>query len=114
MRYFRKYDRSQHQFRKELAYALIYNESVVREEGDGDEEPMNLRSANVHRKVTMPQFSDWTDGGWKKKYKVRHQQKFCSVKGCKKKTRVMCSCSMGFYRCTGCFENHIREPDIVS
>ena len=73
-------------------------------------EDRELRSSGVHERVVMPPFCDWTDGGWKKKYKIRYQQKHCKTKGCRKKTRTFCKCSMGVYRCTECYWKHIQDP----
>ena len=113
LRYFRNYKEEQIDFRKKLAQACLHN-TIDDElcgvcEKPSPEGDRLLRSETQHGKVTMPEYCDWTDGRWKKKYKTRWQQRFCKTKGCKNRTRIFCKCSMGVFRCTDCFQKHLIE-----
>ena len=109
---FRKYKKMQMQFRRELAYAFLHNDRDEELGQNPSESVRQLRSSNVHVKVTMMPHCIWTDGQWKKKFKNRYQQRVCSTKGCKHKTRTYCKCSMGRPRCNECFMKHVIDPDI--
>jgi len=60
----------------------------------------------THNKVTAePHAKKFVPGkGWDLSCKQPHQQHKCSMKGCKKKVRIYCSCSIGYWLC----EAHLR------
>ena len=76
-------------FRRELANALLFNCHDEERQEDSQESHLELRSSHVHAKVTWPAYCVWADGEWKKKYKLKHQQRYCKTNGCKHKPMLL-------------------------
>ena len=109
LRFFRDYNKEQMVFRRELARALISN--IVDEENKvtTPESDRDQCFSDLHQKVDWEPYSIWTNRGWEKKFKFKYQQKTCSTKGCKKKTRIYCRCFLGVPRCADCFIRHCSD-----
>ena len=106
--------KSLNEFRLGLAWALIENEYLKREEGgEEEEEQRNIRRRVVeHRLETAPKRSVKYDGkNWIKKGKLDYPQFTCRMAGCKKAVRTYCVCNVGEWLCKDCFVNHIVEQN---
>ena len=117
LKHFANYDKTQMEFRRELAHKLIYND--VEKEMEDSEEEINYstrsRAAQVeHEMVRFKKNSVWEDGRWVTFSKRKYQQRTCKTKGCNKRTRLYCKCSLGRPRCTECLHLHLSDPATYS
>ena len=95
-----------HQFRKQLAFALIDNKFVVRDE----EEKKVTRSTDGKKHVirTAPKHArKFEHGKWEFGTKTPYQQYACRGENCKSRTRTYCSCSPKKWMCKECFLSHV-------
>ena len=96
-----------HQFRKRLAFALIFNRWIVSEEVD---EKMTRSRTSKHEIRTAPVHAKkYFLGKWDQSAKNRYQSYVCRKVGCKAQVRTYCSCSPGNWLCKCCFSEHICQ-----
>ena len=95
-----------HQFRKRLAFALIENKWIVKE--DEEVKRRSKRKGHQHEHRTCPVHARaFVCGKWDCTAKSKYQQHICKTSGCKSPTRLFCSCNPGFWMCKHCFPKHI-------
>ena len=97
-----------HQFRKQLAFALINNKYIKRDE---EEKRVSTRSSKKsHEFRTCPNHArKFEHGKWDLSAKAKYQQHVCKSANCHKQTRTYCSCCPGQWMCKACFHNHLEE-----
>ena len=100
-----------HKFRKELALALIYNEEVIEELGEGESQAKKKKKrifeAREHVLMTAPvRACEYAHGTWKKHPRLDYPNLTCKSTNCKNRVRTYCSCHPGHWLCTGCWGNH--------
>ena len=100
-----------HKFRKELALALIYNEEILKQLGEGESEAKRKKrrvfDPREHLLMTAPvRACEYAHGTWKKHPKLDYPNLTCKTSNCKNRVRTYCSCHPGFWLCTGCWGNH--------
>ena len=109
MKYFGKYDGTQMQFRRKLAYQLIHNPYDI----DGKQKKTHsrqiLRSTSHHELISAPPFCKFSGNKWAKRYKMKYQQHACNTIKCKNRVRTVCACSKDIWRCSECFSKHCVE-----
>ena len=80
LRYFKKYDKLQMDYRKEVAHGLIHNLYETKAENEVSSEGVCSRASSKpakHEKVLVCKpFSVWQDGRWEKVFKPRYQQRY--------------------------------------
>ena len=104
-----------HTFRKYLAFELINNpyieESIdVAGEGETRRKSRRLVSKKDHCLETAPFFAEnFVAGKLKCTSPSQYAKHRCKTRGCKKRVRTYCSCSVGAWMCNGCFGDHRAE-----
>ena len=107
-RYFFNKEEDFMEFRKKLAYELLYN--TIDEGLPPTPRPATTRASTsppVHKLVRAPANSKFEDGEWRNSYKQKYQQHHCSTDGCKKRMRTVCVCNRTRWLCADCFPNHL-------
>ena len=97
------------EFRKQLAFELVFNEEGDDSNSDGDggdSKRRKLRSQGRHDLITL---AKGTGPKPNKVYKLNYQQFTCHTPSCHKRVRTVCSCSPTIIRCNACFVNHRVE-----
>ena len=112
MKHFHGSDEDFITFRKKLSQELIHNKLDEQNEENGAKTRSSKRKKVEHSLQSVPPFSKYVDGKWKKVYKRKYQQKICSSLGCKTRTRYYCPCSPDIYRCVECYSEHILGRDM--
>ena len=110
MKYFGELSCTQLEFRRRLAHDLVFNGEDV----DG----ALTRSLTVpietkdleHNLITVPKYSKWVDGSWKKVFNREYQQVTCNTFNCTRRVRTMCTCSPSIFRCNQCYTMHLLSP----
>jgi hypothetical protein len=105
-RYFFKEEENFMEFRKKLAYAMLYK---TLNEGLGVVSSATAKKRNqpkVHELVRAPKNAKFEDGEWRTSYKRKYQQHVCASIGCKNRMRTVCICNRARWMCTKCFADH--------
>lgn len=97
-----------HQFRKQLAFALIDNHFLIRDEAD--RRVMRSSTSQKHFLQRCPPYAKKFERGiWDLGAASMYQQHRCRGKSCRKMIRTFCACSPGTWMCSECFPKHICE-----
>ena len=97
-----------HQFRKQLAFALINNKYIVRDEEEQRVPTRIGKQSHIHR--TCPSYArKFEHGKWDLTSKSKYQQHICRQPDCNRQTRTYCSCCPGHWICKQCFPKHLEE-----
>ena len=94
-----------HQFRRKLAFALIYNRWIVNDQIS--EKKTRPRSTQHVLSSAPPHAKKFLHGKWVCTAKNKYQGYVCKQTGCKTQIRTYCSCSPGMWLCKSCFSDHI-------
>ena len=107
MKFFGGWKGTQLEFRKKLAYELIHNALDV--DGAITRSLVNVRPTDNahHAYISIPPFSKWIDGKWKKVFARGYQQMTCSGDSCTKRIRKVCICDPTSVLCSRCYTNHL-------
>jgi len=107
MKFFGGWKGTQLEFRKKLAYELIHNALDV--DGAITRSLVSERPAeNLHHSyITIPAYSKWVEGRWKKVYTRGYQQITCTGDSCTKRVRKVCICDPTSVLCSQCYTNHL-------
>ena len=100
-----------HKFRKELALALIYNDEIMEQLGEGESESKRKKrrvfDSREHLLMTAPVGAcEFAHNTWKKHPRLDYPNLTCKSSNCKNRVRTYCSCHPGHWLCTGCWGNH--------
>ena len=82
MKHFHGSDEDFITFRKKLSQELIHNKLDEQDEENGAKPRSSKRKKVEHSLQSVPPFSKYVDGKWKKVYKRKYQQKICYSLGC--------------------------------
>ena len=96
-----------HQFRRKLAFALIYNRWIVSD--NINERQRRPRSTKHVITAVPPHTKFFLHGRWVCSAKNRHHGYVCKKPGCKTQVRTFCSCSPGQWLCKSCFSDHLCQ-----
>ena len=106
-----------HEFRRRLAYLMIYNRHIVKEATVSDRVMKKQRLNRSHTKETAPdyamKFEGYNEDGeirWKKSKTDKYPQRRCNgACSCKARVRTFCSCSPGRWLCSKCHHTHAMD-----
>ena len=94
------------QLRKQLARELIENTFDLGVQGR--QAWKNNCFNDDHRLVTAPNYAmKWLGHEWQKSEKQKYPQRCCATRGCKKRVRTYCSCSIGVWKCAEHYAHHL-------
>jgi len=94
---------SQQEFRRQLAYGLIYNPFVV-DETQGTSPRRARTVVREHKLLSLPPYKFFDKAGRFKKCQSQYLQKQCSA--CSKRCRTYCKCTPGIMYCQDCYNDH--------
>lgn len=98
-----------HNFRRNLAMALINNQWIVEEDRAGCADKRKRHAATHDFLTAPPHAKKFCSGNWDVSAKARYQQYACRTPGCKKQVRTYCGCSVGLWMCQSCHQDHVVE-----
>ena len=99
-------------FRRKLSQELVHNTMDQDASASTEQRRSKRRKQTEHKLLSIPPYCKYVGGKWKKVYKRKYQQKYCSTAGCKTRTRYYCPCSPDIFRCVACYSEHIINNNI--